>query len=137
MADAFEDLVYSEEDVIIFEKGIPGFGQHKKYVLVKVPGYDPFEWLVNIEAERLRFALINPLLFKPDYNPKITKKHIEGLGLEKPEDVLIYAIVTLSKNTVETTANLMGPILINRAKRLGKQIILEESSYSLKERILN
>jgi flagellar assembly factor FliW len=76
------------------------------------------------------------MLFKPDYNPEITKNHIEGLHLEKPEDVLIYAIVSLATDPVETTANLMGAIIINRAKRLGKQIILEDGKYSVKERIL-
>ena len=137
MPDIFDDLVYTEKEVFTFQKGLPGFEQYKKFVLAKVPGYEPFEWLVSVEAGRLRFALINPLLFKPDYNPKFTQSHIDGLKLEKAEDVLVYAIVTLSRDPKHTTANLIGPILVNRTERLGKQIILEDSSYSIKERILN
>lgn len=136
MPDFFEEIIYTEEDVITFEKGLPGFEKHKEFILLKIPEHEPFEWLVCTDTSKLRFALINPLLFKPDYNPKIDKSQIESLQLEKPEDILIYAIVTLSPNIAESTANLMGPIIINRTKRLGKQIILDDETHSVKERIL-
>jgi flagellar assembly factor FliW len=105
-------------------------------VVVKVPEFEPFEWLVNVETRKLRFALINPMLFMPTYNPRIDKSQVQDLGLEKPEDVLLYAIVTLSKDPAQTTANLLGPVFINRTKRLGKQVILDDDRYSVKERIL-
>jgi len=136
MADLFEELVYTEQDIIVFEKGIPGFEQSRRFVLTKVPAFEPFEWLVNVETRKLRFALINPMLFKPDYNPKITSSHIDGLKLANPEDVALYCIVTLNKDPMQTTANLMGPVVINRTSRLGKQVILDDGSYSVKERIL-
>lgn len=136
MSDIFDEIIYTEKDVITFEKGIPGFENFRKFVIIKIPAYEPFDWLINVETKELRFALINPLLFKQDYNPSISKNQIEDLKLEKPEDVLIYSIVTLSKNPEETTANLMGPIIINSTKQIGKQIILEDGSYSVKERIL-
>ena len=136
MADLFDEIVYTDEDVIHFENGIPGFEGHKDFIILNVPGYEPFEWLISTKTTKLRFAVINPLLFKADYNPSITKEHIEGLQLAKPEDVIMYAIVTISKVASETTANLMGPVIINKTQRLGKQIILEDGRYSLKERIL-
>ena len=136
MADLFEDLVYTEQDIISFQNGIPGFEQYRKWVVVKVPEFEPFEWLVNVETRKLRFALINPMLFMPTYNPRIDKSQVQDLGLEKPEDVLLYAIVTLSKDPAQTTANLLGPVFINRTKRLGKQVILDDDRYSVKERIL-
>ncbi len=137
MADLFEDLVYTDEDVITFERGIPGFEQARKFVLTRMPAFEPFEWLVNVESRKLRFAVINPMLFRPDYNPPISQTHIDGLQLAKPEDVALYCIVTLQKDPMQTTANLMGPVIINRSKRLGKQIILDDGSYSVKEKILS
>lgn len=136
MADMFENLVYTEDEIILFEKGIPGFENYRRFVLVRVTEFEPFEWLVNVEASKLRFAIINPLLFKPDYNPNINKDQLQDLKLEKAEDVLIYSIVTLCKDPTQTSANLMGPIIINRAKKLGKQIICDDERYSVKERIL-
>ena len=105
MADVFDNLVYSEDDVVSFPQGIPGFEEHRKFIILSVPEYAPFEWLVCVDGSKLRFAVINPLLFKPDYSPAMTRAHIADLGLEKPDDVLMYAIVTIRENPLESTAN--------------------------------
>ena len=136
MGDFFKDLVYTEQDVITFPSGIPGFEKHRQFVLVQVPEFIPFEWIVCIDGSRLRFALINPLLFLPDYDPSMSKGQIEDLGLEKPEDILMYAIVTIKDNPLDSTANLVGPIIINKNKRLGKQVIVDDDRYSTQEPIL-
>jgi len=52
-------------------------------VLVRVPEYVPFEWLVCIDGSRVRLAIINPLLFRTDYTPAMTKSHLEDIGIEK------------------------------------------------------
>jgi len=136
MADFFKDLVYSRDDIITFPTGIPGFPKNKEYVLVQITDYLPFEWLVCVDGTRLRFAIINPLLFRPDYAPAMTKPHLDGLQIEKPEDILLYAIVTIGENPMKSTANLVGPVIINRVKRIGKQIILDDDRYGTKEPIL-
>jgi flagellar assembly factor FliW len=136
MADFFKDLVYSKEDIITFPSGVPGFEKNKTFVLVQVPEYLPFEWLVCIDGARLRFAIINPLMFRPDYTPSMTKEHLEDLAIEKPEDILLYCIVTIAGNPIESTANLVGPVIINKTKRLGKQIIFDDDRYGTQEPIL-
>jgi flagellar assembly factor FliW len=136
MADYFSNLVYSKDDVINFLAGIPGFEQRKEFVIVQIPEYAPFEWLACVDGSLLRFAIINPLLFKPDYEPNIIKEQFADLKLEKPEDILVYSIVTIRENPAESTANLLGPVVINRSKRIGKQIIIDDGRYSTQERIL-
>ncbi len=136
MADFFKDLVYSKEDVITFSSGIPGFEKNKQFVLVKIPDFVPFEWLVCVDGTRLRFAIINPLLFSPDYSPKIVKEQLEDLTIESPGDILLYCIVTIGENPLKSTANLVGPVVINKTKRIGKQIIIDDERYSTREPIL-
>jgi len=136
MADMFSNLVYAEEDVITFPGGIPGFEKNTQFVLVDVPEYAPFEWLVCTDGSKLRFAVINPMLFLPEYAPNMKKAQVNDLALEKPEDILIYAIVTIHENPLESTANLIGPIIINKAKHLGKQIIIEDDRYTTQEPLL-
>ncbi len=135
MPDFFDDLVYSKEDVITFPSGIPGFENNKEFVLVQIPDYAPFEWLVCVDGTRLRFALVNPMLFLPDYSPKMVKGQIEELKIEKPEDVLLYVIVTIKENPANSTANLVGPIVVNKRSKIGKQIIVEDERYSTQEPI--
>jgi flagellar assembly factor FliW len=136
MADFFKDLVYAKNDVIQFGAGIPGFENNKQYVLVQVPEYAPFDWLVCVDGTRLRFALINPLLFMPEYNPKMTKDQLEDLKVESPDDLLLYVIVTIRENPAESTANLLGPVIINKRLRVGKQVIIDDDRYGTQEPLL-
>jgi flagellar assembly factor FliW len=136
MADFFSNLVYTEKDIISFPSGIPGFEERKKFVLAEIPEYAPFEWLVCVDGTKLRFAVINPLLFRGDYDPNMSKDHLADLQVAKPEDLLLYVIVTIRDNPLESTANLVGPVLINRLKRLGKQVIIDDDRYTTQETIL-
>jgi len=127
---------YSEEDVFHFPLGIPGFENLHKFVLSEVPGQEPFKWLNSVEDTSIRFILINPLEFAPDYNPKFQKEQATELKLEKPEDMLLFVIVTLKATMKESTANLAGPLVLNVTKRLGKQIILDDNRYSVCDQFL-
>ncbi|HCR29736.1 MAG TPA: hypothetical protein DIV79_06955 [Opitutae bacterium] len=62
------------------------------------------------------------------------------LSIESPNDALILNIVTIqdSENIETATANLVGPILLNRNTRIGKQIIISNHmKYSTKHPILS
>jgi len=131
-----EVLGYNEEDVISFPGGLPGFEECKKFVIISVPEYEPFHWLQSIEGKQVRLAIINPLLFKPDYNPKISREDLHQLEVKEPTDLLLYVIVTVRQPVSESTANLMGPLLINLRKKMGCQLIIEDNAYSLRARIL-
>ena len=58
------------------------------------------------------------------------------LALNSPDDVLIYAVLTLSGSNIrDLTANLIAPIVINARTRKGKQIVLDRSPYTTKHRL--
>ncbi len=136
MAESFKDLVFSPEDIIDFPYGIPGFEDQKKFVIVRMPDFLPFEWLVSADGSGLRFAIINPMVFRPDYSPNIIKEQLGDLKFDSPEEVLIYSIVTLRPNPADSTVNLIGPVFINKNKHLGKQVIIEDEKYSTRDRII-
>ncbi len=136
MADLLENLVFQERDVVHFKNGIPGFDQFKRYVLVSVEEHKPFQWLVCVDNRSLRFALINPLCFRPDYNPRISKEQLEELEIENKADLTIFTIITLNTPIMKSTANLMGPLFVNIKKNLGKQIVLDDDSYSTREPLM-
>ena len=77
-----------------------------------------------------------PLTFFSDYEFTIDDEVEAELGLTSPEEVLIYAILTLSgKEIHDLTANLMAPIVINATTRQAKQIVLDRSAYTTKHRL--
>ena len=130
------DLIYSKEDIIRFKDGIPGFDKNREFVIVKDENYVPFEWLVCVDGTDLRFAMLNPMIVDSTYNPNISKAQISGLGLETPEDILMYCFVTIAEDPTNSTINLMGPVLINTKLKIGRQIILESSDYGTQEPII-
>jgi flagellar assembly factor FliW len=128
---------WEEDDIIFFPSGIPGFENSKRFIIISVPEYEPFHWLQCIEGDRVRLAIINPLVFHPDYSPNISKEELSTLGIKDPKNLLLYVIVTLRSPLSESSANLMGPLFINIKERVGKQIIIEDNQYSLREKIIN
>ncbi len=127
---------WTEDQVIHFPTGLPGFETARKFIIMSVPEHQPFHWMECVDGNNIRFAVINPLSFRPDYQPKIKKENLDSLNIQDPKELLLYVIVTLRQPMVESTANLMGPLFINIREKLGKQIIIENDAYSLRERII-
>jgi len=136
MNDFFDNLTYTNDDIIHFPAGVPGFERNKDFVLVHNEEFAPFEWLACVDGSHLRFAVINPMLIKPDYAPNLIKEQLEDLAFSAPEDVLVYSIVTIRENPVESTVNLIGPIIINKKSRRAKQIIIDDERYGTQEPII-
>lgn len=128
---------WTEEQVIRFPAGLPGFENARKFIIMSVPEHQPFHWMECVDpGNSIRFAIINPLAFRPDYQPKIKKEELAALEIRDPKDLLLYVIVTLRNPLSDSTANLMGPLFVNIRDRVGKQIIIENDAYSLRERII-
>ena len=123
--------------MIHFPAGIPGFENSKKFIIISQEEYQPFHWLQCVDGDPIRFAIINPLAFRPDYDPKINGSDLASLDIKDAKDLLLYVIVTLKSPLEESSANLMGPLFINLKKKVGKQVILEDNQYSVRERILD
>lgn len=129
-------IAYGDEDVIQFESGLPGFESLKTYLLAMSPDHEPFVWLYSIENPKIRFLMINPMMMRPDYMPNMQKAQIAELQIENKEDLLLFVIVTMQANPRESTVNLAGPVIINIARKLGKQVILDDARYSIRERMM-
>ena len=126
-----EPLEVKGEDILHLPLGLLGFEQHKKYVLLSREEESPFVWLQMLEAPHQSFLLVPPAVVIPDYSPELSQDDVTFLGLHSPEDALVFNIVTLRKDAAPT-ANLKGPLVINRKTLVGKQVIPRNvASYAL------
>lgn len=131
----FGSIEINEEDIICFPSGILGFPQHKKYIIL--PSDDgPLEWLQCTSHPELAFVVCNPLVFKPDYTVPLSPDELAELGLENIEDGIILVIIVVPEDPYEMTANLLGPLLINRHNRRAKQLILTNTEYTTKHKVV-
>jgi flagellar assembly factor FliW len=114
------------ENVIHMPAGLLGFETLKRFVLLTEPEEAPFSWFQVIDDSSIAFLVLPPFDAVPEYQPDLSDDDVAYLGLKKPEDALIYNIVTL--RTGQATINLKGPIVINRYTLRGKQVVLQNAS---------
>ncbi|MCL6450622.1 MAG: flagellar assembly protein FliW [Acetobacteraceae bacterium] len=119
---------------ILFPEGLLGFPEVKRYDLVELPKARPFKWLRAPGGEPC-FVVVDPREFRPDYTVAVPASDLDVLGLEQPSDAEIYALVVIPEDPSRISANLRGPLVINRRKGLGKQVILLSSAFSTRHLI--
>ncbi len=118
----YGNVEVDERHKVFFPYGLLGFEQLKQYVLLDAR-QQPFHWLQSSDVVEVAFVLINPRIFQPEYNLEIPAEELEEIGVEKPGDALDFAIVTIPEDPSKMTANLQGPIIVNRTTRVGRQSI--------------
>lgn len=123
---------YEEKDIVEFKKGLPGFGNLKKFILFPVEENDVFSILHSVEDEDIGIVVVSPFLFIKEYEFDLKEEKAKELELESHEDVFILNTVTLNSKIEDITINLKAPIVINIKRRLGEQIILDNLNYDIK-----
>lgn len=121
----------TSEQLYSFEEGILGFQEEKQFALIPFGKDTPFLILQSTKNTQIGFILAFPYTFKADYAFDLSKQDLETLNIEKQEDIITYAIVTLKDTLTNSTINLLAPIVINIKTHHGRQIVLNESSQTL------
>jgi len=120
--------------------GLIGFPEQREFELLVNAEELPFMWIRAKNRKELGFVVIEPSHFVEDYEVEISDDDAKELEISGANDALILNIVTIqdSENIESATANLVGPILLNRNTQLGKQIIVSNHmKYSTKHPILS
>ncbi|GAB6188795.1 hypothetical protein JCM30566_05340 [Marinitoga arctica] len=132
----FGELEIANSEIVNFENGIPGFEHLKKFYIHFLKETFPIQWLLSLEDPDISFPIIDPLLVRIDYTFDISKDVVKYLEIEKPDDVKIFAIMTIPHNEPDNiTVNLKAPLLISKKNNKGIQIILENEKYHLKHNV--
>jgi flagellar assembly factor FliW len=124
-----------ERQKIVFPEGLFGFESFREYVLLDAER-QPFYWLQSLDVEQVAFVLVSPFLFRPDYEVNISNDELAEIGVTSPEKALIFAIVTIPPGGSPMTANLQGPLVINRDNRTGRQAILADARWKTRHDIM-
>ena len=132
---AYGPVEVNEHQRITFPSGLFGFESYKEYVLLDAE-QQPFFWLQSLDVEQIAFVLINPFIFRPDYEMNIDNEELLPIGITDPGKAVIFSIVTIPSDNNPMTANLQGPLVINRDSRLGIQAVLTDSRWKTKHDIL-
>jgi len=130
------EIVIQEEDIITFPNGIPAFEDENKFIILPLQGETPFSILQSIQTVNLAFVVGEVFNLFPKYDIELTQNAIDVLELTDSKDADVYSIISIKEPFANSTANLQGPIIINRVKKVAKQVILNQSNYKTKHELV-
>ena len=133
----FGTIEIEENRIFNFVHPILGFEKLNSFVLIDHSPDSPFKWLQSIEDPHVAFIVTNPVSFGIDYEFTIPDEDAEKLKLEDANDALVLTIVYIPQGAPQLmTANLAGPIILNVKNKLGLQLVLSDSKFTTKHRLI-
>jgi flagellar assembly factor FliW len=124
--------------VLSMPEGMLGFSGSRRYVVVPHRRDGPFRWLQSLDDPDLSFLVVDPWIVRPDYEPIIPQSDAQALGLGDDSLKVVYAVVTVPPGDPEQmTANLLGPVIINAERRIARQVVVLNDSYTTEYHILD
>lgn len=115
-----------EIPVLEFVSSMPGFPAHSQFVLVRVHEEGVLYGLTSVSDPDLRFLVVPPAPFFPDYEPEIDDESLAALGATEADvdKLAVLLVVTAGDTAGSSTANLMAPIIVNESNRTACQLVL-------------
>lgn len=119
---------------VVFPNGLFGFEQYKKYTITDSE-YAPFLRLQSLEDSTLSFLIVDPFVIFSTYEADIDDESLSKIDVKSPDDIVVMAIVTVPNDGSEITANLQGPLVVNKRNNLCAQVILSDDRWGTKHSI--
>ncbi|HWL43419.1 MAG TPA: flagellar assembly protein FliW [Ilumatobacter sp.] len=130
----FGTVEVPDDGLVTFADGLPGFGGPRTMALFgagdiagasAADGHQNLFWLQDVGDPDLAFLTIVPWSAYPDYDIEIDPDEIDHADAD---DVCVLNVVTVRREHggMQMTANLLAPIVIDTARRTGRQLILDD-----------
>lgn len=132
---AIGKVAITEEQKITLPEGLIGFEEYTKYALIDSE-YEPFVWLQSLEEKNLAFLIVDPFLFCEEYEIDVDDGTLASIGIDSPGKVTVMTIITIPASGSPVTANLQGPLIINKEQGIAKQVVLGDNRWTTKHNIL-
>jgi len=117
----FGPIEFHLDDVIRFPEGLPGLERCRDWLLLSDDENEALAWMQSADRPDVALAVVSPRRFVPGFRMRVARRELEPLDLARDGAAQVLAIVGRTGRSV--TLNLKAPLVINLAKRLGRQVI--------------
>jgi len=131
----FGQVDVDDDRVIEFPKGLLGFAQYKKYVLIQPSDDGYFFWLQSVDTPELAFVVTDPSLFVQGYQVPLKADQMNELGIDREDEAQVFVIV--NKRGSVLTGNLQGPLVVNSNRKVGEQLVLADRRFNTRVPLLD
>lgn len=128
----FGELAYDPLAEFFFPRGLPGFEDQNRFVLIVRDEVAPIVFLQSLTTPALCFLTVSVWVADPAYQAGITADDRDILGLDgqpRPGDGTL-CLAILSGSGEAFSANLLAPVVVNLATRTALQAVRADSLYS-------
>jgi flagellar assembly factor FliW len=134
--DAIETVETGELPIIEFVAPLPGFPERRKFVLIRMDDDGLLYSLTAVDAPELRFLVVPPAPFFPDYAVDVDDEALDALGGPEIDELLILLVISAGETAGDATANLLAPIIVAQRSRRAVQLILSRSGLPVRAPLL-
>jgi len=131
----FGECAFADTDVIEFPWGLPGFPNLRRWLALTAESAPNFVWLQSIDDVAVAIPTSDPFAIFASYEPKLPPYAVAALDITSPSDFTLLGVVVVTENAEEMTMNLLAPIVVNLRTNKARQVMLENSGYSVREAI--
>src|SRR5579863_3229774 len=112
-------------------QGIVGFPEYTRAELLYQTDQFPFLWMrLQGSPGTINFIVIEPGGLIPGYEPELFDADAAALDLSDSSEAMVLLILSMKQGAPhDATVNLIGPIIVNRRTRVGRQLVI--ANYSL------
>ena len=128
----FGRVEVDEEKAIVFNDGIPGLEQYRKYALLQFEDSYPIVWLQSVEDTGICLPVLDTFKVLPEYVFDIDETDVKALEITTPDELHVVSVVVIPEDIQGMTVNLAAPILINTTTGKAKQVVLSGSEYNVR-----
>lgn len=124
MTTRFGKVAIDAEEILLFPHGLMGFEDCQHWVVLADAVNPTVGWLQSITRSSLAMPVISPRRFVPQYQLRVTRGELAALQLGATDRTYVLSLV--SEHEGALTTNLKAPVVINLARRLGKQVVTSD-----------
>jgi flagellar assembly factor FliW len=132
----FGRIEVEDATLIRFDRGLPGFPDCTRFVILDHDRETPLRWLQSVERPEVAFLIVEPQQLIAGYQLEVPSGVLPFLGWKDGDDEKdLCVFVILNVENGDLTANLRAPVMVHVRERRALQLILEDSEVPLRHPI--
>jgi flagellar assembly factor FliW len=125
-----QDRSWGGVEHIWFPRGLVGCPEWQRFRLWRDPDLPLVGILESEDLAGISLLVADPALVCEDYCVDLSDEDATELGIAAADDAWVLVVLVAHEGPAHITANLLGPLVVNRRTGKAKQLVLSDSGYS-------
>ena len=125
-----------DEDRLSIPGGLLGLDGLEEWVFHRAKGFGLFQWLQSLDVPRVALIVAPARSIRAGYRAEVTEDDLRALEMGEGDELDCLVVLREPRDSAKMTANLLGPIMVNRRSRRAVQVVQHDSGYSAAENVL-